>query len=177
MIVVGIMGIILTMGIPLVYQLRHEAPLRKAVRDVVEVCSHARATAILQSKATCVVFRPRDLTFAVENAPTPPASASGFEETSPGPFPSPPKASSGSGTSGRFSDSIQIEMLDVDLTEYKDADEVKVWFYPNGVCNELTLVLFDPSLSRDPRRAIAWEVTTGLASVETDPRKLLTSRR
>src|ERR1043166_818219 len=53
MIVVGIMGIVLTMGVPLVYRLRHEAPLRKGVKDVVEVCSYARALAILQSKAVC----------------------------------------------------------------------------------------------------------------------------
>src|SRR5437016_7514558 len=48
MIVVGIMGIVLSMGVPLVYRLRHEAPLRKGVKDVIEVCSYARALAILQ---------------------------------------------------------------------------------------------------------------------------------
>jgi hypothetical protein len=58
-------------------------------------------------------------------------------------------------TSGRFSEPVSIEMLDVDLTEYKDADEVKVWFYPNGVCDELTLILLDPTVERDPRRAIS----------------------
>src|SRR6266550_9093450 len=63
MIVVAIMGVVLTMGVPIVYRMRHEAPLRKAVKEVVEVCSHARARAILQGKATCVVFHPRESSF------------------------------------------------------------------------------------------------------------------
>ena len=103
--------------------------------------------------------------------PSGPGELAGVEFQS-GPPPKP-----GSMTSGSFSEPVSIEMLDVDLTEYKDADEVKVWFYPNGVCDELTLILFDPTVERDPRRAISWEVTTGLASVETDPTKLITSRR
>ncbi len=175
MIVVGIMGIVLSMGVPIVYRMRHEAPLRKGVKDVIEVCSYARALAILQGKAVCVVFHPRELTFAVQGGGSPrPTRAGEMDEAS---FQPPPPPSSKSGTSGKFSEPVSIEMLDVDLTEYKDAEEVKVWFYPNGVCDELTLILFDPTMERDPRRAISWEVTTGLASVETDPTKLLTSRR
>lgn len=174
MIVIAIMGIILTMGVPIVYRMRHEAPLRRGVKDIVEVCSHARAMAILQSKAVCVVFHPREMTFGISGgSPSPKTNPAG--EVSEAAFLPPPSTSAG--TSGRFSEQIAIEMLDVDLSEYKDADEVKVWFYPNGVCDELTIILFDPGAARDPRRAISWEVTTGLANVETDPRKLITSRR
>ena len=174
MIVVAIMGIVLTMGVPIFYRMRAEVPLRKAVKDVVEVCSQARALAILQSKATCVVFHPREGNFAVQGGGTP--SASTDPNGGPAQFRA-PSASPGSGLSGQLSDRVVIEMLDVDLTEYKDNDEVKVWFYPNGVCDELTLILFDPSVARDPRRVISLEVTTGLASVELDPRTLITSRR
>ncbi len=169
MIVVGIMGIVLTMGVPIVYRMRHEAPLRKAVKEVVEVCSHARARAILQGKATCVVFHPREGSFQVEGGGGPGTAsdeAGGRIEFSA------PSPSTGSGLSGRLSDRVAIEMLDVDLTEYKDADEVKVWFYPNGVCDELTLILRSLDADRDPIRAISLEVTTGLASVETDVNKL-----
>ena len=48
MIVVGIMGIVMTMGVPLVYNVFRKAPFTKAITDIVEVCSHARARAILQ---------------------------------------------------------------------------------------------------------------------------------
>jgi len=174
MIVVAIMGVVLTMGVPIFYRMRTEAPLRKAVKDVVEVCSHARALAILQSKATCVVFHPREGSFAVQGGGTPSVSSDGNG----GPVQlHAPSTSPNSGLSGQLSDRVVIEMLDVDLTEYKDNEEVKVWFYPNGVCDELTLILFDPSVGRDPRRVISLEVTTGLASVELDPRTLITSRR
>ena len=174
MIVVGIMGIVVTIGVPIFYSIRTEAPLRKAVTDVVEVCSHARALAILQSKATCVVFHPREGTFAVQGASSP--VASGDVNGGPAQLHA-PTTSPNSGLSGQLSDRVVVEMLDVDLTEYKDSEEVKVWFYPNGVCDELTLILFDPSVGHDPRRVISLEVTTGLASVELDPRTLITSRR
>jgi prepilin-type N-terminal cleavage/methylation domain-containing protein len=168
MIVVAIMGIILTMGLPIVYRLRHEEPLRKAVRDVIEVCSTARARAILQSKAVCVVFHPRERTLAVEGAG---GSEAGTSQVQVG------LLGAGGGTSAIISDRVAIDMLDVDLTEYRDADEVKVWFYPNGVSDELTLILHSMEPVRDPIRAISLEVTTGLASVESDPRKLMTLKR
>lgn len=166
MIVVGIMGVMLTIGVPIVYRMRQESPLRKAVKDVVEVCSHARANAILHSKATCVVFHPREGTFAVQGGDAA-GSSSGIQAQ----VTLPPVASA-SGLAGRLSDRVAIEMLDVDLREYKDADEVKVWFYPNGVCDELTLILRALDMERDPVRAISLEATTGLASVETDINKL-----
>jgi len=174
MIVVSIMGVVLTMGVPIFYRMRAEAPLRSAVRSVMEVCGNARRIAIFQSKATCVVFHPREGSFAVQGGAGP--SASGDASGSHGQFQAPTTAPN-SGLSGQLSDHVVIEMLDVDLTEYKDAEEVKVWFYPNGVCDELTLILFDPSVGHDPRRVISLEVTTGLAFVELDPRKLITSRR
>jgi Tfp pilus assembly protein FimT len=169
MVVVAIMGIVLTMGVPIIYKMGREAPLRKAVKDVIEVCSHARALAILQSQATCVVFHPREGTFAVQGGTV--AGASG--ESGHGQAPaSIPQDAPNSGLSGRLSDRVAIDMLDVDLTEYKDSEEVKVWFYPNGVCDELTLILHSLDVERDPIRAISLEVTTGLASVETDINKL-----
>jgi prepilin-type N-terminal cleavage/methylation domain-containing protein len=173
MVVVGIMGLLLTMGVPIIYRMRHEAPLRKAVRDVVEVCSHARAMAILQGKAVCVVFHPQEGRFAVEGGSSPTPSQPGASA----PIPTEISQPAASGLSGQLSDRVAIDMLDVDLTEYKDAEEVKVWFYPNGVCDELTLILRSLDASQDPIRAISLEVTTGLASVETDPRKLLSLRR
>src|SRR5207245_942223 len=112
MIVVAIMGVVLTMGVPIFYRMRTEGPLRKAVKDVVEVCSHARALAILQSKATCVVFHPREGSFAVQGGGTPSASAD--PNGGPAQFRA-PSASPGSGLSGQLSDRVVIAMLDVDL--------------------------------------------------------------
>jgi len=170
MIVVAVMGLILAMGLPIIYRMRHEAPLRKAVRDVVEVCSTARSRAILQSKAVCVVFHPREGAFALEGAG--PSEAAGSGQVQVGIV-----QGAGGGTSGQLSDRVAIDMLDVDMTEYKDSEEVKVWFYPNGVCDELTIILHGLDASSDPMRAISLEVTTGLASVETDITKLRSQRK
>jgi len=52
-------------------------------------------------------------------------------------------------------------MLDVNLTEYKDADEVRVHFYPDGTSEEMTLIIH----AEGQYRKISLEVTTGLASV------------
>src|ERR1043166_6131612 len=98
MIVVAIMGIVLTIGVPIVYRMGHEAPLNKAVKDVVEVCSHARARAILQSKAPCVLFHPRDGRFEVEGGGS---VAAANENTR-----LPSDMARGSGLSGQLSDRV-----------------------------------------------------------------------
>ena len=59
MIVVSIMGLVMTMSVPIVYKLWRKAPMRQAVKDIVEVLSHARARAILHGQVTEVVFHPR----------------------------------------------------------------------------------------------------------------------
>ena len=53
-------------------------------------------------------------------------------------------------------------MLDINLTEYKDAGEARVRFFPDGTSDEMTLIIH----SGDQYRKITLEVTTGLASVE-----------
>jgi hypothetical protein len=59
-----------------------------------------------------------------------------------------------------------IEMLDVNLVEYKDAEVVRVNFYPNGTCDEMTLILVS---DRNEWRKISLEVTTSIVSVDADP--------
>ena len=147
MIVTAIMGVIMTMGVPLVYRVWHKEPMRKAVSDVIEVLSNARARAILRGTPTQVVFHPQAGSLEIEGAP------------------------SGSGLSAQFPEGIAIDMLDVNLAEYKDADAALVRFYPNGTCDEMTLILHS---ERNEQRGITLEITTGLASVlnENDLQKL-----
>jgi len=75
MIVVSIMGLIMAMSVPFIHNLYHKEALRKAVSDIVEVCSNARAMAIMHSTRTEVIFHPKEGTFSVSgsfNAPRPP---------------------------------------------------------------------------------------------------------
>src|SRR2546421_171491 len=65
MVVVAIMGIVMTIAIPTVYQQLHPESMRKAVSDVMEACSHARARAILDGVQIDLVIRPADRQFDV----------------------------------------------------------------------------------------------------------------
>ena len=61
---------------------------------------------------------------------------------------------------------IAVEMLDVNFIEYKDQEEARVRFYPNGTCDELTVVLRSHEKDRIEYRKISLECTTGLATAE-----------
>jgi Tfp pilus assembly protein FimT len=170
MIVVGIMLIVMTMSVPIIYKVWHKAPLRKAVTDVVEVCSRARARAILSGTMTEVVFHPRDGSLGVSGAASPPPAAKDAGPAAGGIVPTP----SGAGASAQLSDRVIIELLDINMSgiEYNDAEAAKVRFYPNGTADEMRMILFD---GRD-RIGIELEITTGLANVVPDPLREWTRR-
>jgi hypothetical protein len=164
MVVASIMAIVMATSIPFVYHALKREPLNQAVRDVEEVCSNARARAIMQGTMTEVIFHPKEKRFEV-------AGAGGVDQSQPAvarPDHSPVPAS-GSGLSAEISNRVDIEMLDVNLYEYKDSDAARVRFYPNGTCDELTLIL--RNAEHNQWRKIALECTTGVVHVESDPNK------
>lgn len=162
MMVVAIIGLMMTMGVPAILRTMHQEPLRKAVNDVMNICSHARAQAILSGQTTTVVFHPRSGkvflasiagTSATDNFGPPDGPSD--KTTSAVPDPS-------ALNSTQFGNGVIIDMLDVNLTEYKGADEARVHFFPNGTSDEMTLILH----YGDQYRKISLEVTTALASLE-----------
>ena len=144
MLVIGILGIVLGMGIPSFYRAIKKEPMRKAVTGVVEACELARAQAILHGKTTSLVFDPMEGTFSVEGM----GGVAG--------------ARPGASGSGRIDDSIGIEMLDVNLIEFREADQARVRFFANGTCDEFTLVL---QSDRNEWRKLSLEPTTGNLTV------------
>lgn len=162
MIVVGIMGIMLTLSVPIVYKIWHRAPINQAISDAIEVLSNARARAILQGKQVDVVFHPKEGRLEVRGA--------GGTQANKGPVTAGLAMSVGSGTSARFSDRVLIELLDINKLQhdFRDDDEATIRFFPDGTCDELSLVLVS---DQNERREITLEITTALASVETDPRR------
>jgi prepilin-type N-terminal cleavage/methylation domain-containing protein len=161
MIVIGIMAVVVAMGIPMVYHALHKEGLTKAVNDVEEVLNKARERAIMQGTMTEAVFHPKELRVEVAGGGGPRPSANDsvglVEPEAPAP--------ANSGLSAEFAH-ITIEMLDINLSEYKDAEVARVRFYPNGTCDELKIVLANES----KQFGIELEVTTGLASVVPDIR-------
>jgi prepilin-type N-terminal cleavage/methylation domain-containing protein len=150
MMVVAIVGLIMATGVPAILSLVREAPLRKAVNDVLEICSHARAQAILQEKTMTVVFHPRLREVALSGGAA--SSAASVPITRAGQAPV---------NSAKFADSVTVEGLGVNELDDTDADEALVHFFPNGTSDEMTLVLS----SGGKYRKITLEVTTALASV------------
>jgi Tfp pilus assembly protein FimT len=147
MITVGIMGLILAMGAPTLYHFFHKEGFRKSVGDMMEACSSARSRAILGQVTTELVFHPATKSCEVSGGP-----GGGW---------------GGWAVTASFADDVYIEMLDVNLSEYKEADLARVRFFPNGTSDEMTLIIRRGS----EWRKISLELTTGLASLEMDPNK------
>jgi len=167
MIVVGILGIVMTLSIPAFSQLRRKTDLRQAVADVVEVCSTARARAILSGRPVELWIRPQEKLLLVAGAAEEVSPAGAGMQTTAAPAESrslPRLDDPRSGLSAKLPDSIVLEMVDVNFVEFKDAELARVRFFPNGTCDELTLVLRS---DRNEYRKISLEVTTALAQVET----------
>ena len=163
MVVVAIIAVAMAIGIPTLYSGLKAEGLRKAVNEVQDACNKARAQAIMSGAVASLHFNPVARTFSVGGSSAP---ANPDADGNPAPAPA---AASGSG-SWQLPDNVSLEMLYVNMVECKDADTATVKFYPNGTCDEMVMVL---ESEKKELRAISLEITTGLASVETDPRKLL----
>ncbi len=133
MIVVGIIGLILAMGAPSLLQMLRKEGMRKAVGDVTELLGDARANAILKEQNAYVSFRPADNRLA---------SSTGKTVTLP--------------------EGIAMEAIGINLLDFSQTEESRVWFYPNGTSDELTLVLH----SGTDWRKITLEYATGIADAE-----------
>jgi prepilin-type N-terminal cleavage/methylation domain-containing protein len=146
MVVVAIMAIIMTAGIPTIYKALHKEGFRKTVSDIVDVCNSARARAIMKGTMTEVVFHPQDRTCEVAGG----------------------GIGGGLAHSATIVEGARVEMLDVNLREYKGEEVARVRFYPNGTSDEMTLILVS---DKNEWRKISVEITTGLTSVDSDPHK------
>jgi type II secretory pathway pseudopilin PulG len=160
MAVVGILGIVLAMGAPPFFRMLQKEGMRKAVDGVVDVCSNARALAILRGTPTEVIFHPLERQCQVgtdgSSAPTQTPAGENVAPEKPPPQPA-------TGLSAQLPANIDIEMLDINFLEYNESDMARVRFFPNGTSDEMTLILH--SMKNDERRKISLEGTTGLAMV------------
>ncbi len=147
MVVVGIIGLISAMSVPAILSVMREEPLRKAVNDTVDICIHARAQAILSGKMTEVTFHPltRQVAFSGAAAASAPPARNGQKAVD----------------STEYASSVDVAMLDINLMDFGASEIAYVRFFPNGTCDEMTLVLH----SGDQWRKITLEPTTALTTV------------
>lgn len=165
MIVVGIMMLVAAIGLPAMVRTLNKEGMRKAVSDVMEGCSHARAMAILRATPMELVIRGHDGSITIQPAQPrsrddadgggPVSSLSFLQEPAPqSPMPS---------FAGRLPDEIAVQMLDVNFHNLMEMDEARIKFHPNGTCDEFTIVLQGPD---GEIRKISLEVMTSLPEME-----------
>ena len=147
MVVVGIIGLISAMSVPAILSVMRDGPLRKAVNDTVDICIHARAQAILSGQMTKVTFHPltRDVAFSGGASSSAPPTRNGLKAVD----------------STEYDSSVDVAMLDINLMDFGASEVAYVRFFPNGTCDEMTLVLH----SGDQWRKITLEPTTALTTV------------
>lgn len=173
MLVVAILCIALAFSWPAIREARHRAPMTQAVKDISDACRNARSKAILSGQPMELRIYPRDMRIEVGQAPvdappsTPDATSSSSSPTPSDGAPTPTFREPPSPyiSSAQLSDEIRLEMVDVNFTDYTEADIARVRFYPNGTCDQLTMVL----RSDVDFRKISLEVVTSLVRIDTDP--------
>jgi prepilin-type N-terminal cleavage/methylation domain-containing protein len=150
MMVVAIIGLMMASGVPAILSVTREAPLRKATNDMMEICTRARAQAILQGQTMIVTFHfhPRLRTVELNGG----AGASAPST----------RAGHAAVNATEFDPSVVIEGLGINGYDYTDSDGAAfVHFFANGTSDEMTLVLS----SLGEYRKITLEEITALASV------------
>jgi len=148
MMVVAIIGLLMASAVPAILSATREGPMRKAVNDVVEICSHARSQAILQGQTTTVVFNPRQRRVAFSGSVTAstPSTRVGHAPVN----------------AAEIDHSVAIEGLGINNFDYTDSDgEARVRFFANGTSDQMILVLS----SGGEYRKITLDEITALTSV------------
>ena len=113
MMVVAIIGLTLTMGLPGFLRVLQREGMRKAEYEMVEACKEARRAAIMNNQKTFLVIHPLLGTFEV-----------------PGAYPQ-----------AQLPNDVIIDILGVNFIQLERADDARVCFFPNGTSDEFTIVL------------------------------------
>jgi type II secretion system protein H len=157
MVVMGIVAIIVAAGVPsFVHAMRKEG-LRKAVSDMVEACSHARAQAILRGVPTELVIRASDGLITVRSL-----AVGKPDDNAGGGLSSGTAAGAGPNFKSNLSDDVAVRSIDVNFEDQMKNSEARVRFFPNGTSDEFTITL----TCATGERQISLDVITALAEVK-----------
>jgi prepilin-type N-terminal cleavage/methylation domain-containing protein len=113
MMVVAIIGLTLSLGIPSFVRTIKREGMGKVERDLVQACQEARREAIINNHTTDLVFRPLDRTFSV-----------------PGAF-----------ASVQIPNDIIIEIMGINFIRVEGEEEAHVHFFSNGTSDEFITIL------------------------------------
>lgn len=165
MIVLAIIAIIMTAGIPTMWRAMQKNDLARAVNDVKEGCKLARDRAILQGipyefvmsaagEMNIAPGRIRDVN-ATSGATPAPALTEDIGEEAPKP-PEPPSTAM-SGFPRKLGEDVMIQLIDVNYQDKMSAEEARVRFHPNGTSDHFTVVLN----WKGQQRTVTLDIVTG----------------
>jgi prepilin-type N-terminal cleavage/methylation domain-containing protein len=170
MIVVAVAAMFMAWGVPQVVRSLKKDAFHQAASDVMEACSHARARAILQGRPMELIIRADTGSLRIEPM-SPRQIYSATNQAGLGRWGGPevPVAEPGTNTvpikpfTANLPEDVAVELLDVNFRDHMGEDEARVRFFPNGTCDEFTVVL---RATDGQRRKISLEVVTSLAGME-----------
>lgn len=147
LIVIGMAAMVMAISIPFVkHTIRRDAVYR-AVHVVEDACHNARALAILNNASAELVIRPLEKQFRVQPGsrslarPVPVSRDTLDEDPEAPPRSRNPMREAPKPFAGQLDEDVGIEMLDVNFTDLRDAEEARVRFHPNGTSDEFTIVM------------------------------------
>lgn len=143
MVVVAIIGLIAAMGVPAMIKSLQKDGMRKALSDVQDVCFSARQQAIVSGHKTSVLFIPQKGEFSAEGT-------GGM-------------ARYGKVTSATLPAGISFAMLDIFRQDFGGSEWARVFFYPDGTCDETIIVL----VGRGESEKITLDYSTGMPVVSS----------
>ena len=135
MVVVGIIGLIALIGIPSIYEIAKKEGMRRAVTDMKDVLSAARARAILSGGEVQVKFYPLESRFEVIGGTSRSSPSADSVSTEAVPTPAPNQT-----TAGTLPADITFGMLQVNALNYRESEWTRVRFFDNGTSDEMRLV-------------------------------------
>lgn len=122
MVVIAIIGLVAAIGMPSIMRAVQKEGMRKALSDFQDVCFSARERAIFSKQKTSVLIHPAEGSFSVDGA------AAGT-------------VNHGKVAAGTLPDNIKFALLDIFRQDYLESDWARIFFYPDGTCDETVVVL------------------------------------
>jgi len=156
MVVVAIIGLIVSLGMPSLLKALQKEGMRKALSDVQDVCFSARQRAIISRHKTAVLFKPQEGGFSVDDGGGLNSGGAGG-----GAGAVPQSLRNGKVTSATLPSGITFAMLDIFRQDYAESEWARVFFYPDGTCDEAVIVL----LGRGEQEKITLDYATGTPTI------------
>lgn len=157
MIVIAIVAIFMTIGIPSLSRSFKKDDLGRAVRDTIEGCKTARDRAILQGVPWAFIVNEN----GTLNVQPVPQEDRGTRQVTPGAgeaktVPAAPY----SGFPRKLGEDVMVQMIDVNFVSHMERPDARVRFFPNGTADEFTVVYMWKGLQRN----VTIDVVTGQAT-------------